>query len=119
MGHVGGGGTADLDAMRLKAASKKRELKIVRQVVGVGPSRQADPRAVMRLRAAQRAWDIARAVVDGPLDAELPVLAKQRAALAALDATFPLSTTTVELSLHDPEGMSWNDMEEAAISLLG
>ena len=119
MGHSGGGGTVDLDSMRLKAASKKREMKIVRQIVGIGPSRQADPRAVMRVRAAQRAFDIARAVVDGPLDdRKLGVMDRQRAALAALDATFPLQTATLSLEIGDPEGMSWNDMEQA-ISLLG
>jgi len=73
----------------------------------------------MRLRAAQRADEFARAVVDGPLDDKrLSTVERQTAALKALDATFPLQTATLSLSMDDPDSMSLQDMEHV-ISLLG
>jgi len=119
MGHAGGGGTADLADMRRRSVERRAELKMTRQVLGIGASRRADPRAVMRLRAAQRANELARAIVDGPLDADLDAVVKQQAALRAVDATFPLQTASMTLSIDDPDDMSWNDMQQLAVSLLG
>ena len=118
MGHIGGGGAADLEQMRLKAAAKQRELKVTRQLLGIGPARTGEPRAAARIRAAQRANELARAIVDGPLDSDLGPVEKQRAALAALDATFPLQTATLSLTVDDPDSMSLQDMEQV-LSLLG
>jgi hypothetical protein len=74
----------------------------------------------MRVRAAQRAFELAQAVVDGPLDdRKIGTIERQTAALKALDATFPLQTGTVELSLSEPDDMSWKDMKQLALSLLG
>jgi hypothetical protein len=118
MGHAGGGGTQDLDAMRQKASQKQASLKLTRQLLGVGPRRSLDPRAAMRIRAAQRAQDLALAVVDGPLDADLGPLDKQRAALAAVDATFPLVTASLTLEIpDDPDDMDWQSMQRIALSL--
>ena len=119
MGHAGGGGMADQKSMSRKGAAKQHSLRLSRELLGIGASRTGDPRMVARLRAAQRAQDIAAAIVDGPLDAELKPLDKQRAALAALDATFPLQTASLTLSIDDPDDMSWNDMQQLAASLLG
>src|SRR5262245_47115533 len=119
MGHAGGGGTQDLDAMREKAAAKQASLKLTRQLLGIGPRRGADPRTAVRLRSAQRASELAAAIVDGPLDAELGPIERQRAALAVLDAAWPLQAGTLTVELSDPEGMAWEDMERLAASLLG
>jgi len=118
-GHAGGGGTADLTAMRARSAEVRAELKLTRQMLGIGPRRNGNPRAAARLLAAQRASELAAAIVSGPLDAELGPIERQRAALAVLDATFPLQPGTVEIELSDPEGMTWEDMERVAASLLG
>jgi len=118
MGHLGAGGAADLDQMRQLSSEKRAELKILRQTLSIGASRASDPRVAARFRAAQRANDFARAIVDGPLDSDLGPVEKQRAALAALDATFPLQTATVELSLSDPEVMSYKDMHQLAELML-
>src|SRR5215831_1076486 len=100
MGHAGGGGTTDLDSMRLKAAAKQRSLKLSRQLLGIGPARSADPRAFMRVRAHERAIEMARAVVDGPLDdRKLGTIERQSAVLKALDATFPLQQATLSLEI--------------------
>ena len=121
MGHAGGGGAADLEAMRARAAAKQRSLKVTRQILGIGPSRTGNPRAAARIRALQRANELAMAVVDGPLDADIGPIEKQSAALKALDATFPIQATTVSLQLGeetDMDDMSWNDMQQLAASLL-
>jgi hypothetical protein len=75
------------------------------------------------LRAHERAAELAEALIDGPLDdAELGSITRQRAVIAALDATFPLQTVSVELSVpSDPDeldGMSWNAMRQLAAQLL-
>jgi hypothetical protein len=121
MGHAGGGGsvTADLQEMSRRGVAKQHSLRLTRQLLGVSASRAADPRVAARLRAALRADDLARAVIDGPLDADIGAIERQRAALAAIDATFPLQAATVELSLSDPEDMSWENMKRLAVSLLG
>lgn len=95
---------------------------MTRQMLGIGSGRVNDPRAAARIRAAVRADDLAKAVVDGPLDAELKPLDRQRAALAAIDATYPLQTVTAELSLSadtDIDAMDWATMQRIALSLQG
>ena len=119
IGHLGGGGMADHKAMSRRGAAKLTSLRMSRELLGIGPRSNADPRAFMRLRAAQRADEFARAVVDGPLDDKrLSTVERQTAALKALDATFPLQTATLSLSMDDPDSMSLQDMEHV-ISLLG
>ena len=55
MGHAGGGGTRDIVAMQRKSNEKRASLKLTKQILGLGPVRSSNPRAVVRLRAAQRA----------------------------------------------------------------
>ena len=118
MGHAGGG--ADPKEMSRAGTAKLKELRVTRELLGIGPRTAGSPRAAMRMRAAQRAGDFVKAVIDGPLDAELAPLEKQRAALAALDATFPLQKGTIELSMDsDPENMSWQELQSLSASLLG
>jgi hypothetical protein len=117
MGHAGGGGTRDLPAMQERSNTKRSQLKLTKQILGYGPKRAADPRVAVRLRAAQQANEIAIAVVDEPLRAELPVLDKQRAMLAVLDAAFPLQQATLSLEISEPDSMAWQDLEALASSL--
>ena len=120
MGHLGAGGASDPAAMSAKGTAKLKELRMTREILGIGPRTASSPRTAMRLRAAQRASELASAIVDGPLDADLDALARQRAALAAVDATFPLQSGTIELSISDdPNSMDWKSMQELAASLLG
>lgn len=121
-GHAGVGGVADLDQMRKASNERRASLKMTRQMLGIGSGRTNDPRAAARIRAALRADDLAKAVVDGPLDADLKPLDRQRAALAAIDATYPLQTVTAELSLSadtDVDAMDWATMQRIALSLQG
>jgi len=96
-------------------------MKLVRETYGLSAARAADPRFAARIRAALRADDLAMAIVDGPLDdRKLTAVERQRAALSALDSTFPLQRVTAELSLdEDVDSMSWKDMQRVALSLLG
>src|SRR5215471_19492753 len=119
IGHLGGGGMADHEAMSRRGAAKLTSLRMSRELLGIGPRSNADPRAFMRVRAHERAAEMARAVVDGPLDdRKLGTIERQSAVLKALDATFPLQQASLTLEISDPESMSLQDMEHA-ISLLG
>lgn len=118
MGHAGGGGMSDHAAMSRRGAAKQQELRLTRELLGIGPRTAGNPRAAARLLAAQRASEIASAIVDGPLDADLGPIERQKAALAVLDATFPLQAASLTLSSTDPEDMDWKSMQEMAISLL-
>jgi hypothetical protein len=91
--------------------------------LGISARRVGDPRQHARVRALERADALAAALVDGPLDAEgLTALERQRAALTALDATFPIATASVTLEVPETEadaaGMGWAEMRELASRLL-
>jgi len=104
--------------MQAKGAAKQARLKVLRQTLAIGSVRSTDPRYAARLAAALRADDLAKAIVDGPLDdRKLSTVERQRAALSALDATYPLQTVTAELSLS--EDMDWQSMQSMAVNLLG
>jgi hypothetical protein len=76
-----------------------------------------------RLAAQERAEEIAKALVDGPLDdTDLATVERQLAVIRALDATYPLQSMSVEVELpSDGEGvlgMGWQDMQQLASRLL-
>jgi hypothetical protein len=119
MGHAGGGGTVDVAEMSAKGRAAQTRLKATRQLLGISAKRTGDPRMAARLRASQRADDIALAIVDGPLDADISAVERQRAALAALDATFPQQAASLSIEIEDVDSMSWQDMQRLASSLLG
>ena len=86
--HAGGG---DPEAGVIAAREKRTKLKARRTLLGIGPNRVGNPRAHARLRALERADDIAQALIDAPLDdAELGSVERQLAVVRGLDATFPL-----------------------------
>ena len=78
---------------------------------------------IASLGALERADEIAAALVDGPLDdREIGSTERQLAVVRALDATFPLQSTTIEVELPaDGEGvaaMGWEAMQALASRLL-
>jgi len=118
-----GGGSQDLAAAGRAGNAAKARLKARRQLLGIGPSRAGNPRSHARLAALERAELLAEAIVIAPLDdASLGTIERQRAALAALDATFPLQRVDVELELpaspDEAEGLSWEAMQRLAAQLL-
>lgn len=70
-----------------------------------------------------RAEDYAQAVVDAPLDdAELGSVARQQAAIRALELLYPQATLQASVELPaDSDGvasMGWQDMQALAASLV-
>lgn len=120
--HAGGGGFDDPAAMARKAHASKAKLRARRQLLGIGPRRGADPRQIARVAAAERADEVAAALLAPLDDSDLSSLARQRAAQVILGETFPIQTTTVEVELPlDGEGvaaLSWQDMQVLASKLL-
>lgn len=121
--HAGGGGFNDPSAMARKGQAARARIRAERLLLGIGPSGRADPRAIARVAALRRSGELARAIVDGPLDdGELGSLARQTAALRAIDATFPLQTASLELELPADgagvQGLGWSDLQVLAARLL-
>lgn len=121
-GHAGGG-LQDFAIGSKVAHRNKARLRARRELLGIGPSRVGNPRSHARLAALERAELLAEAIVIAPLDdASLGTIERQRAALAALDATFPLQRVDVELELpaspDEAEGLSWEAMQRLAAQLL-
>ena len=124
--HAGGGGFLGPDgarAMSRKAHAVKVARRERRELLGIGPRRAASARQIARVHAFERAEQLALAIVDGPLDdSSLGTVERQKAALAALDATFPLAATSVEVSIPadsaGAESMSWSEMRALAAQLL-
>jgi hypothetical protein len=117
--HLGGG---DPQAAAAAGVAAKIRIKERRQLLGISASRTADPRQAARMAALARVEEIAAAIVDGPLDDEnLSTLERQSAVLKAVDATFPLALTTVEIELPaNAEGvqdMGWESMVALAAKL--
>jgi hypothetical protein len=74
--------------------------------------------------ALERAEELARAIVEGPLDdPELASVERQLAAIRALDATYPQAQTSIEVELPADEAgieaMGWQEMQQLAARLLG
>jgi len=118
-----GGGASDLAEMSRQGAAKLARLRIRRELLGVGPRTAGNPRALARLAAAERAEELAAALL-APIGARgLGPLEQQRAAVAVLDATFPLQAATLEVEVPaDAEGvgsMGWAEMQSLAAKLLG
>lgn len=123
-GHAGRGGVA-LDPRgnaRLAHAERTRR-KQSRLMLGISARRASQPLQAARVAAQTRANDYARAIVDAPLDdAELGTVARQQAAIRALELLYPTVTAHVEASLPDEAsdvaGMGWQEMQALASSLV-
>jgi hypothetical protein len=69
-----------------------------------------------------RADDFARVIVDEPLDAEIGAVAKQRAAIDALELLYPPATVKLEVDApvdeQGVEALGWAEMQALAAQLL-
>jgi hypothetical protein len=118
--HAGGG--TDIATQSAKGSAKLARLRVKRELLGIGARSNGSPRALARLAAAERADEIAAALL-APLDARgLAPLDLQRAAVVILGETFPQSTASVEIELPaqgaDVASMGWADMQALAARLL-
>lgn len=120
-GHAGRGAVANPREAQQRSAAARLRIRERRQLLAIGPRRAADPRAVLRLQATERAEDIAGAMLAPIDDSELGTMARQTAARAILDAAFPLAQVTAEVSMPaDAEGvaaLSWQDLQALAQAL--
>lgn len=119
--HLGGG---DPQAASKKGNAARARLRARRSLLGIGANRAANPRQIARVRALERAEEIADALVDGVLDAtDIDAVGRQLAVIRALDATFPIQTATLEVEVPaDAAGVAalgWVEMQQLAASMLG
>lgn len=118
-----GGGAQDMAELSRKGTAKLARLRVQRELLGVGPRGMGNPRAVARMRAAERAEEIADALL-APLDARgLAPLDRQRSAAVILGETFPAASLAVELEIpadaEQVSAMGWQDLQALAAKLLG
>lgn len=112
-GHAGIGLAADPSRYAPLATQARRELKVMRQVVGAGA--KMGPRAALRLAALTKGQALADRIMDAALDPEGGT-AGANLALRTLDAIDPLvQVETSQSVLHDrvmadPEGASFKDL---------
>jgi hypothetical protein len=95
----------------------------MRATLGITARTAAQPLHIARMRAQQRAEDYARAVVDAPLDDDtIGTIARQQAALRALELLYPQATLSASVELpqdaDEVSGMGWQDMQALAASLV-
>lgn len=118
--HAGGG--SDPRSIATQGGAAKSRLRVRRQLLGIGPRNVANPRALARLAAQERAEEIAAALLSPLDDRKLGSLELQGAARTILGETFPLASTTIEVDLPaDAEqvgAMGWQDMQALAARLL-
>ena len=117
-----GGGSRDHAALSRQGHAAKAKMRQRRTLLGIGAHRSGDPRQIARVAALARAESLADALLAPLDDDELGSLARQRAAVVALDATFPLATASIEVSLPVDEAsvstLSWQEMQVLAARLL-
>jgi len=124
-GHAGQGGIARDPVGNSKLAHAERSRKkAARLSLGITARRAAQPLQAARVAAQLRANDYARAVVDAPLDdPELGSVARQQAAIRALELLYPQVHASLDLSLpEEPDqvgAMGWQEMQAMAAQLLG
>jgi hypothetical protein len=119
--HAGGGG-GDYVAMSKAGHAAKAKMRHSRMLLGIGANRVGSARQRARIAAAARADEIATALVDDVLDADLAPLARQQAVLRILDAVEPLQSMSVEVEMPADaagvEALSWQDMQALAARLI-
>lgn len=123
-GHAGIGGINDNPRLASKLGHIERKRRSEsRLALGISARRASQPLAAARIRAQTRADDYAKAVVDAPLDdPELGSVARQTAAIKALELLYPQVHASLDMTLPDePEqlgAMSWQGMQALAQRLL-
>jgi hypothetical protein len=116
------GMTPDISAMSAAGHAAKKRKAQARATLGISARRASTPLQAARVAAQMRANDYARAIVDEPLDADIDAVAKQRAAIAALELLYPQASLRVDVEMPaDEEGveaLGWSEMQALAASLL-
>ena len=124
-GHAGLGPVAtDPHAASVRGNAAKAARRERRLLLGISSRRAAQPVQLARIRAQERAEALAEAVVDGPLDdTELGSVARQQAAVRALELLYPQVTASLDVALPDEAdevgSMGWQEMQQLAQRLLG
>jgi len=116
-GHSGKGIAADPRAHSPAGHAERRRRANTRAILGISGRRAAQPQQLARIRAQERAEDYARAIVDGPLDdGELGTIARQQAAIRALELLYPQVTATVDVNLEEDgvDGLGWQQLQALA-----
>lgn len=118
--HAGGG--ADPKVAGAIGGAGNVRLRLQRRMLGIGPRTAANPRALARLAAQERAEEVAAALLAPLDDRKLGSLELQAAARTILGETFPLASTTIEVDLPgdaaEVGAMGWQDMQALAARLL-
>lgn len=122
-GHAGLGIAANPGAYSEAGHAAKARRATMRATLGITARTAAQPLHIARMRAQQRAEDYARAVVDAPLDDDtIGTIARQQAALRALELLYPQATLSASVELpqdaDEVSGMGWQDMQALAASLV-
>lgn len=124
-GHAGIGGVArDPVGTSKMAAASRTAMKQRRMLLGVSARRGAEPIALARMLAQERAEEIARGIVEAPLDDEtLGSLPRQQALIKAVELLYPQVTATLDVELpEDADGVSglgWAQLQQLAQAHLG
>lgn len=85
-------------------------------LLGITARSAADPRQLARIRAQERAEEIARALIDEPLDADLTPQQRQPLVIAGLEQAFP--KVTAQLAVEMPsdqagfEALGWDELRQ-------
>jgi hypothetical protein len=118
--HAGGG--ADPAELSAKGTAKLGRLRVQRELLGVGPRGMANPRMVARVAAAERAEELALALLAPLDDRKLGSMDRQQAARVILGETFPQATATIDVeipaSAEDVAALGWQDLQALAARVL-
>ena len=118
--HAGGG--ADPASISAKGTAKLARLRVQRELLGIGPRGMGNPRMAARAAAAERAEDIAAALLAPLDDRKLATMEKQAAARVILGETFPLASATLEVELpataDDVGALGWAELQALAARVL-
>jgi hypothetical protein len=123
-GHSGLGLASDPLSAQERSRKVRARWKARRRLLGIPTTGRATPRQLARLKALQRAEELAEALVEGPLDdPDLTSVQRQLAAVRIVDTAFPLTEVTAEIELpasaDEVEAMSWAQMQALAARLFG
>jgi len=122
MPHAGGG-ARDLKAIGARGGAALARLRLQRRTLGIGAKTAADPRQLARLRAHNRAEEIASALLAPLDDSDLSALSQQRSAVTILDTLWPVQQVTVTVDVPADEAgvqaLGWAEMQALAAQLLG
>jgi hypothetical protein len=121
-GHSGLGIASQPHNASQQAHAARRRNASLRATLGITARTAAQPLALSRMRAQERAEAAAHALVDGPLDdPELGTIARQQAVLRMLELLYPQATVQASVELPaDPEGvasMGWQELQALAAQL--